>query len=75
MHVHLTPARIGGYRALKYTDNFWTAVGVANAQKTLDAGFTTVRNVGSGNFDDVAMKQAIDGGWVGRPAHRPGDLC
>src|SRR5213075_399116 len=48
MHVHLTSlAEIGGYQGLKYTDNFWTAVGVANARKTLDAGFTTVRNVGS----------------------------
>src|SRR5690349_21318810 len=48
MHVHLTSlAEIGGYEGLKYTDNFWTAVGVANAATTLRAGFTTVRNVGS----------------------------
>src|SRR5690349_22486392 len=48
MHVHLTSlAQIGGYQGLKYTDNFWTAVGVANAATTLRAGFTTVRNVGS----------------------------
>jgi imidazolonepropionase-like amidohydrolase len=68
MHVHLTSlAEIGGYQGLKYTDNFWTAVGVANARKTLDAGFTTVRNVGSSNFDDVALEQAIDGGWVPGP--------
>ena len=68
MHVHLTSlAEIGGYRGLQYTDNFWTAVGVANAKKTLDAGFTTVRNVGSANFDDVALKQAIDGKWVEGP--------
>ena len=56
MHVHLTSlAEIGGYQGLKYTDSFWTAVGVANAAKTLDAGFTTVRNVGSSDFDDVAL--------------------
>jgi imidazolonepropionase-like amidohydrolase len=68
MHVHLTSlAEIGGYQGLKYTDNFWTAVGVANAKKTLDAGFTTVRNVGSSNFDDVALEQAIDGGWLPGP--------
>ncbi len=68
MHVHLTSlAEIGGYRGLQYTDNFWTAVGVANAKKTLDAGFTTVRNVGSANFDDVALKQAIDGKWIEGP--------
>ncbi|GAA3905827.1 amidohydrolase family protein [Sphingomonas limnosediminicola] len=68
MHVHLTSlAEIGGYQGLKYTDNFWTAVGVANAVKTLNAGFTTVRNVGSSNFDDVALEQAIDGGWIQGP--------
>ena len=68
MHVHLTSlAEIGGYQGLKYTDSFWQAVGVANARKTLDAGFTTVRNVGSSNFDDVGLKQAIDGGWIEGP--------
>ena len=68
MHVHLTSlAEVGGYQGLKYTDNFWTAVGVANAVKTLNAGFTTVRNVGSSDFDDVALEQAIDGGWIQGP--------
>jgi imidazolonepropionase-like amidohydrolase len=68
MHVHLTSlAEIGGYQGLKYTDNFWTAVGVANAKTTLDAGFTTVRNVGSSDFADVALMQAIDGGWIQGP--------
>ena len=36
------------------------AVGVADAARTLNAGFTTVRNVGSGNFDDVGLKQAVE---------------
>ena len=68
MHVHLTSlAEIGGYQSLKYTDGFWEAVGVANARKTLDAGFTTVRNVGSSDFGDVALKEAIDGGWIEGP--------
>jgi len=68
MHVHLSSlAEIGGYQGLKYTDNFWTAVGVANAAKTLNAGFTTVRNVGSSNFEDVALQEAIDGGWIQGP--------
>src|SRR4051794_25405906 len=68
MHVHLTSlAEIGGYQGLKYTDNFWTVVGVPNAKKTLDAGFTTVRNVGSSNFEDVALQQAVDGGWIVGP--------
>jgi imidazolonepropionase-like amidohydrolase len=68
MHVHLTSlAEIGGYQGLKYTDNFWTAVGAPNAKTTLNAGFTTVRNVGSSDFADVALQQAIDGGWIQGP--------
>ena len=68
MHVHLTAdPTLSGYRGLEYTDNFWTVVGVANAKKTVEAGFTTVRNVGSGNYDDVALKQGIEHGYVPGP--------
>ncbi|MBV8501174.1 MAG: amidohydrolase family protein [Paucibacter sp.] len=68
MHVHLTSdPQYGGYRGLEFTDNFWTVVGVANAKKTLEAGFTTVRNVGSSNYDDVALKQAIEQGQIVGP--------
>ena len=68
MHTHITSdPRYGGYRGLEFTDNFWTVVGVANAKKTLEAGFTTIRNVGSANYDDVAIKQAIEAGFVPGP--------
>jgi imidazolonepropionase-like amidohydrolase len=68
LHVHLTAdPRYGGYRGLEFTDNFWTVVGVANAKKTLEAGFTTVRNVGSANYDDVAIKQGIEAGLIPGP--------
>ncbi len=68
MHVHLTSdPRFSGYRSLEFTDNFWTVVGVANAKRTLEAGFTTVRNVGSRNFDDVALKQGIEQGYISGP--------
>jgi imidazolonepropionase-like amidohydrolase len=68
MHTHLTSdPRFSGYRRLQFTDNYWTVVGVANAKKTLEAGFTTVRNVGSANYDDVAIKQAIEQGMVPGP--------
>jgi imidazolonepropionase-like amidohydrolase len=68
MHVHLTSdPRYGGYRGLPFTDNFWTVVGVANAKKALESGFTTVRNVGSANFDDVALKQGIEEGFIPGP--------
>jgi imidazolonepropionase-like amidohydrolase len=68
MHTHLTSdPRYSGYRGLEFTDNFWTVVGVANAKKTLEAGFTTVRNVGSANYDDVAIKQGIEQGFITGP--------
>ncbi len=68
MHVHLTSlAEIGGYNNLKYTDSFWSAVSVGNARKTIDAGFTTVRNVGADQFQDVGLKEAVDGGWAVGP--------
>jgi imidazolonepropionase-like amidohydrolase len=42
--------------------------GVRNARATLDAGFTTVRDVGTYRaFVDVALRDAIDRGWVAGP--------
>lgn len=68
MHVHLTSlAEIGGYNGFKQTDSFWSAVSVGNALKTINAGFTTVRNVGSDLFQDVGLKEAVDGGWAVGP--------
>ena len=68
MHVHLdADARLSGYNRLDYTDSFWAAVGVANAKAMLDAGFTTVRNVGSDNYNDVGIKQAVEGGYIPGP--------
>ena len=68
MHVHLTAdPKFSGYRGLEFTDNFWTVVGVANAKRTVEAGFTTVRNVGSANYDDVALKQGIEQGYIPGP--------
>lgn len=68
MHVHLdADARISGFKSLEYTDSFWQAVGVANAKAMLEAGFTTVRNVGSGNYDDVGLKQAVEAGYIAGP--------
>jgi imidazolonepropionase-like amidohydrolase len=39
-------------------------LGVENARRTLMAGFTTVRNAGSGAFEDVALRNAINAGAV-----------
>jgi imidazolonepropionase-like amidohydrolase len=68
MHVHLDgPADIGGYRGLEFTDSFWGMTAVKNARDMLDAGFTTVRNVGSGDRNDIGLKQAIDSGYATGP--------
>jgi imidazolonepropionase-like amidohydrolase len=68
MHVHLDSlAEIGGYNGLQYTDSFWGVAGVKNAREMLMAGFTTVRNVGSTNYNDVGLKQAIDEGYAVGP--------
>jgi imidazolonepropionase-like amidohydrolase len=68
MHVHLdSNPRYGGYSGLQFTDMFWVAQGVQNARDMLEAGFTTVRNVGSDNYSDVGYKQAIDEGLMAGP--------
>ena len=68
MHVHLDgPADIGGYRGLEYTDSFFAMTAVGNARAMLDAGFTTVRNVGSGNRNDIGLAQAIRDGYAVGP--------
>lgn len=68
MHVHITSSPLyGGYNSLLFTDTFWTAIGVAHAKSTLEAGFTTIRNVGSEGYGDVGLKQAIDEGSVPGP--------
>jgi len=68
MHVHLDgPADIGGYRGLEFTDSFWGMTAVKNARDMLDAGFTTVRNVGAGDRNDIGLKQAIDAGYAVGP--------
>ena len=65
MHVHLDgPADIGGYRGLEYTDSFFAMTAVGNARAMLDAGFTTVRNVGSGNRNDIGLAQAVRDGYA-----------
>lgn len=41
--------------------------GVVNAERTLLAGFTTIRNVGAGDYQDVALRNAIDAGEIPGP--------
>ena len=67
MHTHLGPANIGGYRYLEFTDSFWPAAAVGTARDMLDGGFTTMRVVGSADWADVGLKQAIEAGYVVGP--------
>ncbi|WP_333806552.1 Xaa-Pro dipeptidase [Phenylobacterium sp.] len=68
MHVHITSSPLyGGYNSLLFTDSFWSVIGVAHAKSTLEAGFTTIRNVGSEGYGDVGLKQAIEEGFVPGP--------
>jgi imidazolonepropionase-like amidohydrolase len=68
MHTHLTSSPLfAGYNALLHTDSFWPVISTTHARQTLEAGFTTVRNVGSRNYDDVGLREAIDSGFVAGP--------
>ena len=68
MHVHLdSDPTYGGYSHLEYNDRFWSALSVTHAGRTLDAGFTTVRNLGASDWNDVGLSQAIAAGKVRGP--------
>jgi len=45
------------------------------AKRTLDAGFTTIRDVGAGEYLDVALKRAIDKGDIPGPRMIPAGLA
>lgn len=42
-------------------------LGVVHARRTLMAGFTTVRNPGGPYYADVALRDAINAGWIEGP--------
>jgi imidazolonepropionase-like amidohydrolase len=62
-HVHLTSdPEDAGYKGLGISTPRATMTGAKNARLTLQAGFTTVRNVGSPGYSDVALRDSIDAG-------------
>ncbi len=68
-HTHLT-ARADKYDEINaFRETPFTAAinGVINAKKTLDAGFTTVRDVGSPPFAAVDLRNSIDEGFMPGP--------
>jgi imidazolonepropionase-like amidohydrolase len=70
-HTHIVGRVLGdaeGQNAYVHDyDSMAAILAVANAQKTLMAGFTTIRNVGAPNFDDMAIRKAINDGWIAGP--------
>ena len=64
-HTHLTfdPDQ-NGYEALGISVPRQALTGAKNARITLEAGFTTVRNVGAGGYSDIALRDAINAGDV-----------
>jgi imidazolonepropionase-like amidohydrolase len=58
---------MGQAAAVKDFDSFGAILGTRNANNILLAGFTTIRNVGAPNFDDMALRKAINEGWVPGP--------
>jgi imidazolonepropionase-like amidohydrolase len=68
-HTHITAdvSRGWQYAAVRRTAADYALVGAVNAGKTLQAGFTTVRDLGAAHFADVAVAQAIESGLIPGP--------
>lgn len=64
-HVHLTSdASVHGYKRLTRSIPRSAITGVVNSNKTLMAGFTTVRNLGAAGFADIDLMNAIEDGDI-----------
>lgn len=69
MHVHLQ-GELGPDNdrdALKMSDQLMQMRSIHHAMNTLEAGFTTVRDVGSSSQEMYAMRDAINNGWIDGP--------
>jgi imidazolonepropionase-like amidohydrolase len=71
LHTHVAGRTLGdpGWDDASARDygSFGAILGVKNVEKTLMAGFTSIRNVGAGGFDDVALRKAINDGYIPGP--------
>ena len=68
MHTHVVGNLANNYFAGYFQSPHRATIGgVVNAEKTLMAGFTTIRNVGAGDYMDVALRNAINDGEVPGP--------
>jgi imidazolonepropionase-like amidohydrolase len=66
-HIMGTPGDGGDTQMLQESDADQVLHGVKHARITLEAGFTTIRNVGSGSFGDISLKRAIARGDIVGP--------
>jgi imidazolonepropionase-like amidohydrolase len=67
-HTHLTfDLSSLGYQGLGISTAREALHGARNARRTLDAGFTTVRNLGARDYADIALRDAINDGDVVGP--------
>src|SRR6478752_8882941 len=66
-HTHITFDPNFGYQELGVSLPKEALIGAKNARLTLEAGFTTVRNLGASGYADVALRDAINEGMVPGP--------
>lgn len=68
MHTHVT-GHLDTYYFANYFQSPHRAMigGVVNAEKTLLAGFTTIRNVGAPDYQDIALRDSINAGEIPGP--------
>lgn len=67
-HTHITGESDDYYQSVVRDSSIDAAVTAhLYAERTLQAGFTTIRNLGGSDFVDVALRKAIDKGLVAGP--------
>jgi len=66
-HTHITFTPNFGYSRLAISIPREALTGAHNAKITLEAGFTTIRNVGASGYADVALRDAVNAGDVPGP--------
>ncbi|MBI1739668.1 MAG: amidohydrolase family protein [Candidatus Koribacter versatilis] len=66
-HTHITFNPNFGYSRLAISVPREALIGAKNAKVTLEAGFTTIRNVGASGYADVALRDAVNAGDVPGP--------
>lgn len=69
LHTHLTLRADARAQELLFRMNpgDFALFGASNARTTLLAGFTTVRNLGDTDNTSIALRNAIDAGWIEGP--------